>query len=217
MESLEVSGKTVDEAIEIALKELGVERDEIDVVVVAEGRSGILGIGSEPARIRVTSKEKTPEPLALAKETLEELLECMGVSASVRFRERGAQGEATDPPLSLDVHGEDSGLVIGRGGATLTALQFMVNFIVSRRLKSWTPVSLDVEGYRERRHKALRSLALRLAERVRNSGRPFTLEPMPASERRVIHLALAQNKHVVTESTGYGDDRKVSIRPKPRW
>ena len=210
MESLEVTAKTVEEAIELALKELGVDREEVDVVVVTEGRSGILGIGGEPARVRVTPTEKTAHHVTLAKEILEEMLGRMEVDASVRLKE----GDPLDNPLSLDISGDDSGLLIGRGGASLSALQFLVNFMVSRKLKEWSPVNIDVEGYKQRKQRSLEALAHRLAKRVQNSGRPFTLEPMPASDRRIIHMTLADDAHVTTESTGFGDGRRVSIQPK---
>ncbi|MEE9198323.1 MAG: RNA-binding cell elongation regulator Jag/EloR, partial [Dehalococcoidia bacterium] len=212
-----VAAKTVEEAIELALKQLGVERDEVDVVVVAEGKSGILGIGSEPARVRVTPREQVAKPAVIAKEILERLIEHMGVSATVNLEDGGPEDGEADIPFSLDISGEDSGLLIGRGGITLSALQHVVNFMVSRRLETWVSVSVDVEGYRKRRHQALKDLAMRLADRVKRSGRPFILEPMPPAERRVIHLALAHNDHVTTESTGQGEGRRVRIHPKSRW
>lgn len=212
MESLEVSAKTVEEAIDLGLKQLDADRAEVDVVVVTEGRAGILGIGSEPARVRVTPREKTPEAISIAQEVLEEMFEMMDVDAEVRLRTNSIAGEE----LSIDIMGDDSGLLIGRGGTTLSSLQFMVNFIVSRRLTEWTPVNIDVEGYRQRRYKYLETLAQRLAKRVRTTGKPFTLDPMPANERRVIHMALARNSQVTTESTGVGSERRLSIRPAGR-
>ncbi len=212
MESLEVSAKTVEEAIDLGLKQLDADRAEVDVVVVTEGRAGILGIGSEPARVRVTPREKTPEAISIAQEVLQEMFDLMEVDAEVRLRTNSIAGE----DLSIDIMGDDSGLLIGRGGTTLSSLQFMVNFIVSKRLTEWTPVNIDVEGYRQRRYKYLETLAERLAKRVRNTGRPFTLDPMPANERRVIHMALARNSQVTTESTGVGSERRLSIRPAGR-
>ena len=212
MESLEVSAKTVEEAIDLGLKQLDADRAEVDVVVVTEGRAGILGIGSEPARVRVTPREKTPEAISIAQEVLEEMFDLMEVDAEVRLRTNSIAGE----DLSIDIMGDDSGLLIGRGGTTLSSLQFMVNFIVSKRLEEWTPVNVDVEGYKQRRYKYLETLAQRLAKRVRNTGKPFTLDPMPANERRVIHMALARNSQVTTESTGAGSERRLSIRPAGR-
>ena len=205
MESLEVSAKTVEEAIDLGLKQLDADRAEVDVVVVTEGRAGILGIGSEPARVRVTPREKTPEAISIAQEVLEEMFDLMEVDAEVRLRTNSIAGE----DLSIDIMGDDSGLLIGRGGTTLSSLQFMVNFIVSKRLTEWTPVNIDVEGYKQRRYKYLETLAQRLAKRVRNTGKPFTLDPMPANERRVIHMALARNSQVTTESTGAGSERRL--------
>jgi len=212
MESLEVSAKTVEEAIDLGLKQLDADRAEVDVVVVTEGRAGILGIGSEPARVRVTPRDKTPEAISIAQEVLEEMFELMEVDAEVMLRTNSIAGE----DLSIDIMGDDSGLLIGRGGTTLSSLQFMVNYIVSRRLTEWTPVNIDVEGYRQRRYKYLETLAQRLAKRVRTTGKPFTLDPMPANERRVIHMALSRNSQVTTESTGAGSERRLSIRPAGR-
>lgn len=212
MESLEVSAKTVEEAIDLGLKQLDADRAEVDVVVVTEGRAGILGIGSEPARVRVTPREKTPEAISIAQDVLEEMFDLMEVDAEVRLRTNSIAGE----DLSIDIMGDDSGLLIGRGGATLSSLQFMVNYIVSKKLTEWTPVNIDVEGYRQRRYKYLEMLAQRLAKRVRSTGKPFTLDPMPANERRVIHMALSRNSQVMTESTGVGSERRLSIRPAGR-
>ena len=211
MESLEVSAKTVEEAIDLALKQLEADREEVDVVVVTEGRAGILGIGSEPARVKVTPRDKTPEAVTLAKEVLEDIFDMLDVDAEVRLRTNSLSGK----DLSLDILGDDSGLLIGRGGVTLDSLQFMVNFVVSRRLNEWSPVNIDVEGYRQRRYTYLETLAERLAKRVRNTGKPFTLDPLPANERRIIHLALANNSQVTTESSGSGSERRLSIRPAP--
>lgn len=212
MESLEVSAKTVEEAIDLGLKRLDADRAEVDVVVVTEGRAGILGIGSEPARVRVTPREKTPEAISIAQEVLEEMFDLMEVDAEVRLRTNSIAGEE----LSIDIMGDDSGLLIGRGGVTLSSLQFMVNYVVSKKLTEWTPVNIDVEGYRQRRYRYLETLAQRLAKRVRSTGKPFTLDPMPANERRVIHMALARNSQVMTESTGVGSERRLSIRPAGR-
>ena len=211
MESLEVSAKTVEEAIDLALKQLEADREEVDVVVVTEGRAGILGIGSEPARVKVTPRDKTPEAVTLAKEVLEDIFDRLDVDAEVRLRTNSLSGK----DLSLDILGDDSGLLIGRGGVTLDSLQFMVNFVVSRRLNEWSPVNIDVEGYRQRRYTYLETLAERLANRVRTTGKPFTLDPLPANERRIIHLALANNSQVTTESTGSGSERRLSILPAP--
>jgi spoIIIJ-associated protein len=114
----------------------------------------------------------------------------------------------------LDIHGEDLGLLIGRRGDTLASLQYMVNLIVSRKIKAQQLVGIDVEGYRRRREESLRGLALRMADRVRRTGRSVTLEPMPANERRIVHLTLADDPDVLTVSMGEGDSRKVAVTPR---
>jgi len=114
--------------------------------------------------------------------------------------------------VELDIEGEDSGLLIGRRGETLRALQFIVNLLVSQRSEG--RVVLDVEGYRERHYASLRTLAARVAERVAATGRSVTLEPMAANERRIVHIALADHPEVTTESSGMGEARKITVSPQ---
>lgn len=148
----------------------------------------------------------------IAIEAVRELIKRMGVSASVEFRERG-QGTGANPIL-IDVKGDDLGVLIGQQGSTLQALQYVTRVIVSRQTHGWTNVVIDVAGYRQRRERSLRELAQRMADRVRQTGRPVSLEPMPANERRVIHLALRNDPDVTTRSVGQGENRKVTIRPR---
>jgi spoIIIJ-associated protein len=213
---VEETGKTVDEAIENALAVIGLERHEVNVEVLSEGRGGLFGIGGEPARVRVTRVSyELPEgdEVAYAMETLEKLLDMMGVEASATVRAPETPGDGVGRSRAvIDVVGEDLGVLIGRRGGTMIALQYMINLIVSKRYKNTSPFVVDVEGYRRRREESLRDLAFRMAERVRSTGRPITLEPMPANERRIIHLALAKDPTVGTTSVGEGDSRKVAIR-----
>ena len=211
METLEVTGRSVEEAIEIALDRLGVERDQVEVDVLSPGRGGILGFGAEPARVKVTLTTPPTGLDTVARLTVDSLIRAMKVSASSSVR---SQDEDEEDTIQIDLEGEDSGLLIGRRGETLRALQFIVNLVVARRAIG--RVLLDVEGYRDRRYASLRSLATRVAERVASSGRSITLEPMAPNERRVVHMALANHPSVVTESAGMGDDRKVTILPKGR-
>ena len=230
MESVDASGKTVEEAIEKALAELGLERTEVEVEVVREGRSGILGIGGEEARVIVRPKSgaetahEGPEPepeheiteddIALGVEVLEKLLSLMEVDATVRVREPETPGDgAAIVKTVLDISGDDLGILIGRRGDTLASLQYLVNLVVGRKLKAKAGFGVDVAGYRRRREESLRSLALHMAERVRATKQLMTLEPMPPNERRIVHLALAQDATVITESIGEGENRKVVIRP----
>ncbi len=148
-----------------------------------------------------------------ARSVLETLLSLMGISASVtplsEFLVEG--GEEATPAIALDVKGEDLGILIGRRGQTLSCLQHIVRLIVGHQLKVWLPIIVDVEGYRQRRYDALQSLAWRMAEQVKVKRAPFTLEPMTAYERRIIHLALAEHPDVTTQSIGEGEARKLVI------
>ena len=215
----------------------------------------MLGIGSEPAVVRVTLAGSTGESLAgneTAPETqsdalvnfspfaddldedyddlddfeeeeeasevvkvgydvLSTLLNKMGVSADVYLREPYT-GDDEGPVFEIE--GDDSGLLIGTRGETLRSLQFIVSFLVSRRMGERTNLMVDVEGYQQRRYDSVANLARRVAQRVAQRGRSIPLEPMPPNERRQVHMALADRSDVVTESDGYGDRRKVVIHPK---
>ena len=211
MKELEVSAKTVDEAIQSALEQLGVTEDQVEVVVLTKGKSGLLGMGSEEAKVRVSllgGLEERGDVASVAKEVLETLIQSMGISAEVSV----TQGSTTNElPLTLDIEGDDLGILIGRRGQTLASLQYIVRLIVAEKLKMWVPTNVDVAGYKKRRYESLRSLALRLAEQVKRNRRLITLEPMPADERRIIHLALADHPDVATQSMGEGEARKVAI------
>jgi len=191
----------------------------VQVTVLTEGRTGILGLGAEDAKVRLTVVEPEPppppDPTEMAKATLCDLLQLMGIKADVLVRRSSAAAPSSETPaIILDISGDDLGILIGRRGETLTSLQFIANLIVSRKLASRTRIIVDVEGYRLRREDSLRGLALRMADRVRSTMQPITLEAMPANERRIVHLALANEPDIATQSFGEGDDRKVVISPK---
>lgn len=211
MESLETSAKTVEEAVALALEKLGASRDEVEVVVLKEGKPGFLGLGGEEATVRVLrrqSEEERQAAVILAKEVLERLLSLMKVSASIEEKEPPEEGRAL---IFLEITGDDLGILIGRRGQTLSSLQYLLYLMVGHQLKAHVPITIDVGGYRERRQEALKNLAWRMAERVMATGQPVPLEPMPASERRIIHLALQDYPGVITQSIGEGEDRKVTI------
>jgi spoIIIJ-associated protein len=210
MQVLETTAKTPEEAIEIALKELSVERGEVEIDVVSRGKSGILGIGSEPARVRVTLLESPPDVVIVATEVLRDLIVKLGVSAVINLKQVESEDDLGGPVFEIE--GDDSGLLIGRRGETLRALQFLVKLVVGRRLESRVNLMVDVEGYQQQRYRALSNLARNVAQRVVNSGRAITLEPMPPNERRVVHLALADDPNVITESMGAGEDRQVVVQ-----
>ncbi len=221
MESLEVSAKTVDEAIERGLQQLGLTRDQVETTVLNKGRSGFLGMGAEEAVVRLTplaSPSQESNLPAAAKEALEEILRRMKLKAHVELRSDVQQDEAESdiPPIALEVDGEDLGILIGRRGETLAALQYIMRLIVAHQQKARVPLTVDVEGYKQRRYGALRELALRLAQKAVSTRQSMTLEPMPADERRIVHLAVSVNPDVVTQSVGEGELRKVVIMPRKR-
>jgi spoIIIJ-associated protein len=216
MKELEVSGKTVDEATQVALEQLGASEDQVEVTVLKKGRSGVLGMGAEEARIKVRllavpgEKGETAEKadvVKVTKEVAETLLKSMRITADVSV----AQSATGELPVTLNIDGDDLGVLIGRRGQTLASLQYVVRLIVAEKLKMWVPINVDVAGYKKRRYESLQSLALRLAEQVQRNRRLIMLEPMPADERRIIHLALADNPDITTQSMGEGEMRKVAI------
>ncbi len=210
MQEIEMSAKTVEEAIELALKELDAERSDVEIAVVSPGKSGILGIGAEPAIVRVTLlSDDAPDSVTLTSEVLQTLISMMGVDATLTLKQM--YNESLDGPV-FEIEGDDAGLLIGRKGETLNAIQFMVRYIVSREIGDRVNVMIDVEGYQERRHQALANMARRVAGRVSDTGRSITLEPMPPNERRIVHLALSDHPHVTTESVGVGGSRQVVIQ-----
>ena len=227
MEILKVSGKTVDEAIAKALKQLGVEREDVNITILNEGKSGgLFGLGSEDALISVEILEsasvgnKAPEATAeavvnTARETLEELLKLMDVTGTVvPGTYPDESGEPNSAPIAFNIEGEDLGILIGRRGQTLSSLQYLLRLMVGRKTNTWLPIVIDAESYKQRRYEALQALAHRMAENVKTKGTPFTLEPMPPYERRIVHMALANHSAVYTESIGDGESRQVVIKPK---
>ncbi|EFO81845.1 single-stranded nucleic acid binding R3H domain protein [Oscillochloris trichoides DG-6] len=214
--------------MELALAQLGKDRDEVAIAVLDSGEAG------DEALVRVTvvddddDAEVVPPPLvdddtvggvgAVARQILEDLLSRMDIHAyvtAVLTRVPGQKGDIEET-VTLHVEGADEeamGLLIGRRGETLRSLQFLLNLLVSRRVQKWPQVVVDVGNYRQRRQESLEGLARRMAERVRQTGRPIMLEPMAAYERRIVHLALRDDKSIYTESSGEGEHRKIVIYP----
>ena len=218
-----MSARTVDEAIELGLKELDADRDEAEVEILSRGKAGFLGIGAEVARVRVTrisagrnaagmptTGEGETTAAGVATAAVGRILEAAGVNVTRTLR--AANDPESGGPI-IDLAGEDSGLLIGRRGQTLQALQFLVNLIVRKQFEG-VRVMLDVENYRQRREVQLRDMATKVAARVTQTNRSITLEPMPPADRRIIHTSLTDNPDVSTESTGEGEGRKVTIMPK---
>lgn len=188
--------------------ELGVGRDEIEVDVISAGRSGILGIGAEDAKVRVR-RLSGGATASVALSIVERFLDWLNVDADPTIRSGG--GEDGDDLPVIDIHGEDAGLLIGHRGETLRAFQFLVNISLGRGEGHATGVALDVEGYRDRRARQLAALANRTAHRVASSGGAIALDPMPPADRRVIHSALSDYDGVETQSEGEGPDRRVVV------
>ena len=210
MKELEISAKTVEEAIQIAIEQFGVTEDQVEVSVLKKGRSGVLGMGAEEASIKVRLLPVSPDKadvVEVAKEVLETLVESMKMEVDISV----AQADAGELPVTLNIEGDDLGVLIGRRGQTLASLQYIVRLIVAEKLKAWVPINVDVGGYKKRRYESLQNLALRLAEQVTRNRRLITLEPMPADERRIIHLALTDHPDVTTQSMGEGEMRKVAV------
>lgn len=213
MEEIEIVATTVEQAIEKAEAQLGLRRDQFKVEVVREEKAGILGVGSREAVIRVIPlnppETVCPEPVArdvveVAAGVLDTLLGLLGVACKVEVL-------SDEIPLAFDITGDDLGILIGRRGQTLASLEYITKLIVTRRLEAWLPLSVDVAGYKKRHCDSLQRLAIYLAEQVKSGRRSITMEPMPANERRIVHLALADNPDVTTQSVGEGENRKVVV------
>lgn len=161
-------------------------------------------------------KRPDPQTEAIVKQVVRELLQAMGFSCTVLAVDNPSiieLGPEDPPTVFIDIHGPHAGMLIGRRGEHLAQLQYLVNVLVNRRLSSWTRVIIDVEGYRSRREESLIALAYRVARQVARTKQPVTLEPMPANERRVIHVALRENPDVETRSSGEGiNDESLSTR-----
>ena len=219
--SLEFSGKTVEEAIEKGLAELGLPRDSVEIETLSGGSRGLLGLGSEEARVRLTPRAESPSPVepapvngasAAAKEVLETLLRGMGLRAQVEVLP-DMNAEDSDA-FVLNIVGDDLGVLIGRRGETLRDLEYMTRLLVAHKTEQSSRLVVDVEGYRTRRERSLRELAKRMAERVESNRQPITLEAMPPNERRIVHISLRDHLTVKTQSIGEGDHRRVMIIPK---
>jgi len=205
MEGIEIAAATVEQATEKAEAQLGLSRDQFEVEVIREGKSGILGVGGKEALIRVTPLT-LPEKDAVKEVTgiLDTLLKLLGVPGKVEVL-------SNELPLALDIKGDDLGILIGRLGRTLASLEYITKLVVVGRLRAWIPLTVDVGGYKKRRRDSLQRLALYLAEQVKSRRRAITMEPMPADERRIVHLTLADDPDVTTHSIDEGEHRKVVI------
>ncbi|MGI6558939.1 MAG: RNA-binding cell elongation regulator Jag/EloR [Limnochordia bacterium] len=208
MRTVEATGRTIEEAVAAALAELEADRSQVEIEVLDEGTKGLFGIiGSKQARVRVT-RVVTPEDKARRVASwLEEAARLMGVDAE-------ASWQMEDESIRVNLSGEGLGLLIGRRGQTLDALQYLAGMVGNKDGGPWLRVLVDAEGYRERREESLRGLALRSADKARRNGRRVVLEPMNAHERRIIHISLQDEEGVSTYSEGVEPYRRVVISPR---
>lgn len=230
----EFVGRTVEEAINVALQELGMERDGIHIEVLEAPQKGFLGLGSREARIRVepigeweakahekprgkegvpTGQQKAGAGLELGQNAIapaqmvERIVGFFGIDAEVKATEKESE-------VLIDITGEDVAILIGKGGATLDALQYLVNVACRGKELTDKRVIIDVSGYRRKRKKKLEAEAVEAAQKASSEKRSVEMRPMGAGERRTVHMALKARNDVTTESKGEGEERRVVIYPK---
>ncbi len=205
MRSIEKSGRTVEEAVESALSELGVLEEDVIVEVIEEPTRGFLGIlGGRDARVRVTAKKEKAE---IACEFIEGLLGNIGIAGKVEIHNEADM-------RAIEVTGTDLGLLIGRHGETLRHLEFLANVVSSKGRGPARRITVDVGGYRKRRERELQEMARNMGKRVERTGRSMFLRPMDARDRRIVHMTLQKNGRVVTHSEGDEPFRRVVVSPR---
>jgi len=229
-QTIEAAGSTIEDAIARGLEALNVTRSEVDIIVLSAepGRTARVRLtrtaSQPPAQAVTTSAAPTPaskpvnaEDAAIAQEVLRNLLAKMKFKTQIVEREPAdlnGYDDQDEPTVVLDIRGDDLSPLIGRRGETLDGLQYLTRLLVAKELEHYLHIVLDVEGYKAHRAATLTQLAQRMAERVASTHKPAALEPMPANERRLVHLALRDHAQVRTESVGVGENRKVTIIPK---
>ena len=208
MEFLEFKGKTKDEALMQASVELGVPSTELEYEVISEETKGFLGIGSKPCIIKARKKKTFIDDV---REYLESLFKAMDIDTEIDI-----EFDDTENVLSINLEGPDMGILIGKRGQTLDALQYIISLAVNKKSESYIRVKLDTENYRARRKETLENLAKNIAFKVKRSKRSFALEPMNPYERRIIHATLQNDRFVSTRSEGEEPYRKVIVYLKKR-
>lgn len=207
MDMIEVSAKTVSDAITEACQKLGVTSDKLDYQVVEEGSSGFLGIGAKPAVIKAAVKKSSVEEVARA--FLNDVFQAMNmeVAIDIKYNEE-------EKSMDIELSGNEMGVLIGKRGQTLDSLQYLTSLVVNKGKSDYIRVKLDTEDYRRRRKETLENLARGIAYKVKKTRKPVVLEPMNPYERRIIHSALQGNKFVETYSEGSEPYRHVVVAPK---
>ena len=206
MEFIEVSAKTVADAITEACQKLEVTSDKLEYVIVEEGSSGFLGIGSKPAVIKAKTKSSIAD---IAKDFLKDVFAAMNmvVAVDVKYDEDNKN-------LDVDLSGDEMGVLIGKRGQTLDSIQYLLSLVVNKESEEYIRVKVDTEDYRKRRKETLENLAKNIAYKVKRTKRPVSLEPMNPYERRIIHSALQNDKYVTTHSEGEEPFRRVVVTLK---
>lgn len=207
MKNIEITGKTVDDAIESGLKELGVKKEKVEIEIIEQGSRGLFGrIGVKPAKVKLTLKNDYE---AVARVFLRDLLDKMNIKCEIHIKDE-------NDVLKVDLVGPDMGILIGYRGETLDSIQYLLSLVVNKENKEheYKRVVVDTEHYRRKREETLIRLANRLAYKVKRYNKSITLEPMNPYERRIIHAALQNNPEVTTHSVGDEPYRKVVIELK---
>ena len=206
MEYIDITAKTVNDAITEACQRFLVTSDKLDYIVVEEGSSGFLGMGSKPAVIKARIKGTVADK---AKDFLKEVFDAMNMVVVVN-----AKYDEDSRNLNIDLSGDEMGVLIGKRGQTLDSLQYLVSLVVNKETDEYIRVKVDTEDYRNRRRETLENLAKNIAYKVKRTKRPVSLEPMNPYERRVIHSALQNDKFVTTHSEGEEPFRRVVVTLK---
>lgn len=205
MDEIQKMGKTVSDAVNEALKEMNLTKEEVEIIVIDEGSKGFLGMfGAKDAVVRVKRKFN---PERTARDFLKEMFLAMGILVNIEIRLKEKQ-------MSINLSGDDMGVLIGKRGQTLDSLQYLVNLVVNKGNAPYISITLDTENYRQRRKDTLEALAYNLAKKVKQTGKNVVLEPMNPYERRIIHSSLQNDKFVTTYSEGEEPYRNVVITLK---
>lgn len=205
MSSIEIEAKTTEEAIEKACKHFHLSQEELDIEILESRPTGIFGIvGNKKTRIRVTPKKDSS--IVVARETLKGIISLIAPDTRISAEKKGDD-------IVLNIQGNNTGILIGRKGKTLEALEFIVNKAVNRTSEKKVRVIVDSENYRKRREEALKTLALNMGEKAKKTNKTVTTDPISPRDRRIVHLALKGDSQVSTKSEGEGLFKRVSIIP----
>ncbi len=204
MREVTASGSTVEEAVQSALQQLNTTEDRVEVEVIDEGKKGILGIiGAKRAIVTVRLKK---DPIEETEKYLKSVTTLMNVDVDI-------QTTVEDNHVTFEMDGENIAIIIGKRGQTLNALQYLAHLVINKQKETYYTVTVDAEGYRERRKETLESLALKMADKAKRLNRKVALEPMPAYERKIIHSKLQDVEGVTTYSDGQEPHRHIIIKP----